>query len=62
MNLFNFIQIILLQVPAIVTFGLIPMIVASYTMLNDKITFKVTAKRSLKSVNSIDQESILICN
>lgn len=35
-------------------FVLIPMIVASYNMLNDEITTKVTSKRSLKSSKTIE--------
>lgn len=43
-----------LQIPVVLIFALIPMIVASFNMLNDDITTKVTSKRSLKSTKSIE--------
>lgn len=49
MNMFYAIQTPLLQIPVALLFGFIPMVLASYSMLTDKITFTVTPKTSLKN-------------
>lgn len=41
----------LLQIPAILTFGLVPLIVASYNMLTDNITFTVAQKRNTSGMD-----------
>ena len=49
LNCFYAVQNILLQIPIVLIFGFAPMIMASYSMLNDDIIFKVTTKKSLNS-------------
>lgn len=41
----------LLQIPAVLTFGLVPLVVASYNMMTDNITFTVASKRNASSMD-----------
>lgn len=49
LNYLYAVQTPLLQIPVVLLFGFGPIMYASYTLLTDNITFKVTVKRSLSN-------------